>query len=136
MSLYKTASYKLSIGTNWRQLGGQDNGRLGQGLWTISDYKGHISTWNNVNPTLGEELNTFFSRFKVSSDNTKPLSTISTVMDGNAVTGSEDHSFSITEYDVRRALQWAEQQKGCKSRWHRRMIVKIMCQPAISGFHP
>jgi len=71
--------------------------RLWQGLRTITDYRGRNHTVS-ADASLADDLNSFYARFEASNNTAS-----GTVAEVSSI-ARDEHTLSVTEHDVRRAL--------------------------------
>ncbi|XP_076849645.1 uncharacterized protein LOC143497901 [Brachyhypopomus gauderio] len=126
MTLYKAKSYKVrkvvkAAKGRYRDkvefhLGDRDNRRLWQGLRTITDFHKQTHTSTITDPSLVEDLNTFYARIEVSTEYANAVSIASLASNANATMAcnltSEDRPVTISESDVRKALKQVNSRKA------------------------
>jgi len=108
MEEYKVASYGLRRAVmdakrKYRDrveahMAQHDTRRLWQGLRTITDYQGRTASTVSADASLADDLDSFYVWFEASNNTTSRI-----IAEMCSIVQNE-HTLSVTEHDVRRAL--------------------------------
>lgn len=113
-------AYKQHIEDNFNE---SNSHAMWQGIKSITYYKQSNSIPSLVDPSLLDQLNTFFVRFENCSNFNK----------GN--TTAPESVQSLQTHQVKRTLQKNQLQKSSRSRWCSRMSVEGLYRAAHYGFY-
>jgi len=78
--------------------------RLWQGLWTITDYRGRTPSTVSTDASVADELNSFYAPFEAS--------TVSGTIAELSSIARDEHTLSVTEHNVRKALMRVNTRKA------------------------
>ncbi|XP_056290461.1 uncharacterized protein LOC130206479 [Pseudoliparis swirei] len=83
----------------------RDTRRLWQGLRTITNYQSRPRAMVSADASLADDLNSFYARFEASNNSASSPANNNTVSVAEvSSTAGDEHTLSVTEHSVRRAL--------------------------------
>ena len=87
-----------------------DPASVWKGLRIMTDFKNKPSSVCSSDPSLADELNTFFARFEMESGNHNSMAVMADMIANNT-----EPPFIVSESDVRRVFKGVNGGKGCRA---------------------